>query len=88
MPDELKRLEQELERIQQQLTDLLLVIPNLPHEIGAGGRARPTTTSRCGESASRARFDFPVKDHVDVGEGLGLLDFERASKICAARASR
>jgi seryl-tRNA synthetase len=86
LPEELKGLEQELERVQQQLTDLLLVIPNLPHEsvpVGKSADDNPEAR-RVGEPR---RFDFPVKDHVDVGEGLGLLDFARASKISGARFS-
>ena len=86
LPDELKGLEQELDRLQQQLTDLLLVIPNLPHESVPVGKSADDNLEvrRVGEPR---RFDFPVKDHVDVGEGLGLLDFERASKISGARFS-
>ncbi len=86
LPDELKGLEQELDRLQQQLTDLLLVIPNLPHESVPVGKSADDNVEvrRVGEPR---RFDFPVKDHVDVGEGLGLLDFERATKISGARFS-
>jgi seryl-tRNA synthetase len=86
LPEALKRLEQELEQLQQQLTDLLLVIPNLPHESVPAGKSADDNPEvrRVGEPR---RFDFLVKDHVDVGEGLGLLDFARASKISAARFS-
>jgi seryl-tRNA synthetase len=86
LPGQLKGLEQELDRLQQQLTDLLLVIPNLPHESVPVGKSADDNLEvrRVGEPR---RFDFQVKDHVDVGEGLGLLDFERASKISGARFS-
>jgi seryl-tRNA synthetase len=86
LPDEVKRLEQELEQVQQQLTDLLLVIPNLPHESVPVGKSADDNLEvrRIGEPR---HFDFPVKDHVDIGEGLGLLDFERATKISGARFS-
>jgi seryl-tRNA synthetase len=86
LPDRLKGLEQELEQIQQQLTDLLLVIPNLPHEsvpVGSSSEQNPEVR-RVG---TPRRFDFPVKDHVDIGEGFGMLDFERAGKISGARFS-
>jgi seryl-tRNA synthetase len=86
LPDRLKGLEQELEQIQQQLTDLLLVIPNLPHEsvpVGSSSEENPEVR-RVG---TPRRFDFPVKDHVDIGEGFGMLDFERAGKISGARFS-
>jgi seryl-tRNA synthetase len=86
LPGELKALEQELDGLQQQLTDLLLVVPNLPHASVPIGKSADDNVEvrRIGEPR---RFDFPVKDHVDVGEGLGLLDFERASKISGARFS-
>jgi seryl-tRNA synthetase len=86
LPDEVKRLEQELEQVQQQLTDLLLIIPNLPHESVPVGKSADDNLEvrRIGEPRG---FDFPVKDHVDIGEGLGLLDFARASKISGARFS-
>ncbi len=86
LPGELKALEQELDRLQQQLTDLLLVVPNLPHASVPIGTSADDNVEvrRVGEPR---RFDFPVKDHVDVGEGLGLLDFERATKISGARFS-
>ena len=86
LPGELKALEQELDRLQQQLTDLLLVVPNLPHASVPVGTSADDNVEvrRVGEPR---RFDFPVKDHVDLGEGLGLLDFERATKISGARFS-
>jgi seryl-tRNA synthetase len=86
LPDRLKGLEQELDQLQQQLTDLLLVVPNLPHESVPVGKSADDNLEvrRIGRPR---QFDFPVKDHVDVGEGLGLLDFERASKISGARFS-
>ena len=42
---------------------------------------RATTTSRCAAGARPRAFDFPVKDHVDVGAGLGMLDFDTAAKL-------
>jgi len=86
LPDEVKRLEQELDQVQQRLTDLLLVIPNLPHESVPVGKSADDNLEvrRIGEPR---RFDFTVKDHVDLGEALGLLDFARASKISGARFS-
>jgi seryl-tRNA synthetase len=86
LPDQVKGLEQELDRIQQQLTDLLLQIPNVPHEsVPAGKSADENLEVR--RVGTPRRFDFPIKDHVDIGEGLGMLDFERAGKIAGARFS-
>ena len=82
--DELKAIEAELEGIQAKLTDLLLRIPNLPHESVPVGKSANDNVEvrRIGEPR---KFYFPVKDHVDVGAGLGLLDFDAAAKISGAR---
>jgi seryl-tRNA synthetase len=82
--DELKAIEADLEGIQAQLTDLLLSIPNLPHASVPTGKSAEENVEvrRVGEPR---KFDFPAKDHVDVGTGLGLLDFDAAVKISGAR---
>jgi seryl-tRNA synthetase len=86
LPEEVKRLEAELDQIQRQLTDLLLTIPNVPHESVPVGRSSDDNVEVRRVGTPR-RFDFPVKDHVDVGAALGMLDFERAGKISGARFS-
>jgi seryl-tRNA synthetase len=82
--DELKTIEVDLEGIQAQLTDLLLSIPNLPHASVPAGKSAEQNVEvrRVGEPR---KFDFPAKDHVDVGTALGLLDFDAAVKISGAR---
>lgn len=82
--DELKAIEADLDGIQAQLTDLLLSIPNLPHASVPAGKSADQNVEvrRAGEPR---KFDFPAKDHVDVGTGLGLLDFDAAVKISGAR---
>ncbi|HKQ24746.1 MAG TPA: serine--tRNA ligase [Burkholderiales bacterium] len=82
--DELKRIEAELEAIQAKLNDMLLGIPNLPDESVPVGKSSEENEEvrRVGEPR---RFDFPAKDHVDVGAGLGMLDFDAAAKISGAR---
>ena len=82
--EELKSIETELAAIQAKLTDLLLGIPNLPHQSVPVGKSSEDNVEvrRAGEPC---RFDFPVKDHVDVGAGLGMLDFDAAAKISGAR---
>ncbi len=82
--DELKAIEADLESIQAQLTDLLLSIPNLPHASVPVGKSAEQNVEvrRVGEPR---KFDFPAKDHVDVGTALGLLDFDAAVKISGAR---
>ncbi len=84
--DELKAAEEKLAYIQSHLNDLLMTIPNLPHESVPLGKSEQDNVEvrRVGTPRS---FDFTVKDHVDVGEGLKLLDFETAVKITGARFS-
>ena len=82
--DELKSIEAELEGIQASLTDLLLAIPNLPHASVPVGKSADENVEvrRVGEPR---KFEFVAKDHVDIGAGLGLLDFDAAVKISGAR---
>jgi seryl-tRNA synthetase len=82
--DQLKVAEEELNTYQVQLNDLLMGIPNLPHESTPNGRNEDNNVEvrKWGEPR---QFDFDVRDHVDVGEALGLLDFETAAKITGSR---
>jgi seryl-tRNA synthetase len=71
---------------QQRLHDFLAVIPNPPHASVPTGKSADDNAEQRRWGEPRA-FDFPVKDHVDVGEALGLLDFAAATKIAGARFS-
>jgi len=84
--DELKQAETLLEGVQSQLRQLLSGTPNLPHESVPEGRSENDNQEirRWGTPYS---FDFAPKDHVSVGEDLGLLDFETAVKLSGARFS-
>jgi seryl-tRNA synthetase len=84
--DRLKALEQELEAVQARLNDFLLVVPNVPHASVPAGKSAADNPEVRRVGAPRA-FDFAVKDHVDVGEQLGVLDFGTASKLSGARFS-
>ena len=82
----IKQLDDELRQVDDDLDAALLVLPNLPHPscpVGAG-EDENIEVRRWGKPQE---FDFPVKDHVALGEDLGLLDFERASKLSGARFS-
>jgi seryl-tRNA synthetase len=81
---ELKALEQKLGDVQMRLTQFLQVIPNAPHESVPSGRTSEENVEVRRVGAPRS-FDFPVKDHVDVGAALGMMDFDAASKIAGAR---
>jgi seryl-tRNA synthetase len=82
--EELKSIEAEFDGIQVKLTDFLLAIPNLPHASVPVGKSADENVEvrRVGEPR---KFDFTAKDHVDIGAGLGLLDFDAAAKISGAR---
>jgi seryl-tRNA synthetase len=82
----LGELEKKPEDVQRRLHDFLAVIPNPPHESVPAGKSADDNVEQRRWGAPRA-FDFPVKDHVDVGEGLGQLDFAAATKIAGARFS-
>jgi seryl-tRNA synthetase len=84
--DQLKALEQQLESVQHRLNDFLMVIPNLPQASVPPGQSADDNVEvrRVGEPRT---FDFAVKDHVDIGEGLKQLDFETANRIAGARFS-
>jgi seryl-tRNA synthetase len=78
--------EQTLADLQAQLEAFLSTVPNLPHEsVPTGGS--PDDNPEVRRVGTPRTFDFPVRDHVDVGEGLGMLDFATASKISGARFS-
>ena len=84
--DTLKSSALRLEAIQIQMRDLLMNIPNLPHESVPTGADESDNVeiARWGDVPS---FDFEIKDHVSLGEGLGQLDFDMASKITGSRFS-
>ncbi|MBL8447912.1 MAG: serine--tRNA ligase, partial [Zoogloeaceae bacterium] len=82
--DALKANEQALADLLGRINSFTAGIPNLPNEsVPVGGdETANVEVSRWGTPRS---FDFPVRDHVDLGSGLGGLDFETAVKISASR---
>jgi len=82
--DELKQLEARLGELQAELNDFLMGVPNLPHESVAVGKDE-TANVEVSRWGTPKTFDFPVRDHVDLGEGLGQLDFAAAVKITGSR---
>ena len=81
---QIDKLTDQARRAQGELEDMLLGVPNIPDEAVPAGAAEEDNVevSRWGEPSS---FDFAVKDHVELGEGLGQLDFESATKITGSR---
>jgi seryl-tRNA synthetase len=86
MKQELEDCEARLAALRPEMDDFLARVPNLPHDsvpIGSDEHGN-VEVLRWGTPRS---FDFPVKDHVEIGEELGGLDFETAVKITGARFS-
>ena len=83
---ELKELEQDLQGKEALVNDFLLNLPNLPHTsvpVGADAESNPVVR-KWGEPPL---FAFSPKPHWEVGENLGILDFETAAKITGSRFS-
>jgi len=82
--DELKNLERELERVQTNLRDFLLELPNLTHPSTPEGRSADDNVEVRRSGVPRM-FDFTPQDHSDLGEALGMVDFAAAAKLSGAR---
>ena len=76
--------EGELAVLEDRIDDLLLHVPNPPHPSVPHGRddSDNVVVRTWGEPA---RFDFEPRSHLDIGEALGIFDFERAAKLSGAR---
>lgn len=86
LSDEMKVAENKLRELQAVITNASLAIPNLPDDSVPVG-ADESDNVEIREWGTPRVFDFKVKDHTDIGEGLGQLDFALASKLTGARFS-
>lgn len=82
--DNIAELDQQLRGIEEQLQQVMLSIPNIPHESVPVGEDEEDNVEvrKWGEIPE---FDFEVKPHWDLGTDLGILDFERAAKVTGSR---
>jgi len=83
--DELKANEAALGDVQRKMAEFMGAIPNLPHESVPAGQDE-TGNVEVRKFGTPPAFDFDVKDHVDIGEKLGL-DFDTATKLTGSRFS-
>ena len=83
--NELEQADTDYQAVQAQIDALLLGIPNLPHESVPAGKDE-TENVEVRRVGTPRQFDFEIKDHVDLGEKLGL-DFETAAALSGARFS-
>lgn len=84
--DRLKSNEEKLGSIQEKIHALLSEIPNVPNDSVPIGKAEEDNVEVKKVGIPR-NYDFDPQDHVDLGEKLGALDFERATKITGSRFS-
>ena len=82
--DEIQQLDEQAKACDERLREVLRVVPNVPHESVPVGRSSADNQEvrRWGEPR---KFDFEPQAHWDLGPALGILDFERATKITGAR---
>jgi seryl-tRNA synthetase len=82
----IRQLENEVDTVEQQLTALLMNLPNLPHSsVPAGASAADNVEVR--RHLEPRPFDFEPRSHWEIGPALGILDFERATKMSGSRFS-
>jgi seryl-tRNA synthetase len=82
--DKLKAAEDELSNIQSSLDEIMMGMPNIPHESVPEGLTEDDNVEirKWGEAT---KLDFEAKDHVDLGAAIGGMDFETAAKITGSR---
>ena len=81
--EDIKVLDQQVSEIDAQMNDIILSIPNIPHDsLPEGGEENYRVERTWGEPR---QFDAEPLAHWDIGTGLGILDFERAGKVTGAR---
>lgn len=78
--EEIKMIDSELKKIEVELENLLLWVPNIPHEsVPIGKDASDNLVVRSWGEIQE--FDFEIKDHLTLGKKLGIIDFERGAKL-------
>lgn len=82
--NQLDKNEEELTAIQQELNELIIVIPNIPHESVPDG-STDEDNQPIREWGEKPSFDFKINDHVDLGESLEQIDFDSATQITSSR---
>mgnify|MGYP001476231622 FL=1 len=80
---EIKRLEKELAEVEERRDELAATLPNLPHPDAPDGGPDDAVTLR--EVGERPTFDFPVRDHLDLGTAHGWINTEKAAEASGTR---
>ena len=84
LSEQIKGMDKELSEIQEELQATLLKIPNTPADCVPDGNS-DEDNKEIRKWGTPREFDFQFKPHWDIGEGLGILDFERGAKITGSR---
>jgi seryl-tRNA synthetase len=84
LADEIKALEPDLERAQSGLEEAAAYLPNLPHESVPEGLTEDDNVVER-EVGDKPNFDFEPKEHVELGQALGIFDSDRAVKTSGSR---
>lgn len=84
--DQVRAIEADQEKIDAELRDLLLTIPNMPADDAPDGDSEAFAVE-VRKHGTPPSFSFEPRDHVDLGEALGIFDFTRAAKLSGSRFS-
>ena len=84
--DTIKELDEKIKALEEKIEEFLLNVPNIPHESVPVGKDE-TENIELRKWGEPRQFDFEPLNHWDIGEMLGIIDFERAVKIAGARFS-
>ena len=84
LSDSLKGLNKKLDAVQDSLNDFLMRIPNSPDSSAPIGNSEKENL-QVKAFGTKPSFNFKIKDHVEIGEGLGQIDFNSAAKLSGAR---
>lgn len=82
--DELGKLEEELKKIEPELSELELQIPNMPASDVKVGKD-DSENFAIEKIGTPPKFDFKIRDHIELGKDLDLIDIERAAKVSGSR---
>lgn len=79
IPEKIKKIEEKANKLQEQIREIMYQIPNIIHKSVPTGK-NDTQNKEIKKIGKPKKFSFPVKSHVELGEALGILDFDTSAK--------
>ena len=79
IPDKIAKIEEKEKKLQNEINEIMFIIPNIIHKSVPIGKSDKENVE-IKKIGKIRKFDFPVKSHVELGEELGVLDFETSAK--------